>query len=70
MKTTVKITAGKSLSIEKCIHTGGLILTYTVRSAGAASHEPIHLSPDQWTVLSDAGDSELATMHSAQRRAA
>lgn len=70
MKTTVKITAGKSLAVEKCIHTGGLILTYTVSVSGQIYSTPIHLSPDQWTVLSDAGDSELATMHSAQRRAA
>lgn len=51
MKTTIKLTAGKSLTVEPCARRGGIIATLAFELFGIKSSEPIHLTPDQCGAL-------------------
>ena len=51
MKTTIKLTPGKSLTIEPCTKRGGVIATIAFELFGIKSTEAMHLTADQCGVL-------------------
>lgn len=51
MKTTIKLTAGKSLTVEPCTKRGGVIATIAFEMFGIKSSESMHLTPDQCGAL-------------------
>jgi hypothetical protein len=47
MKTTIKLTTTRAMSVHPCKNTGGVVLEITDRAGGAASTEAMHLTADQ-----------------------
>lgn len=51
MKTTIKLTPGKSLTVEPCAKRGGVIATLGLELFGIKTSEAVHLTPDQCGAL-------------------
>lgn len=51
MKTTIKLSTSKSLTVEPCAKRGGVIATVAFEMFGIKSSEAMHLTPDQIGVL-------------------
>lgn len=51
MKTTIKLSTSKSLTVEPCAKRGGVIATIAFEMFGIKSTEAMHLTPDQIGVL-------------------
>lgn len=51
MKTTIKLGASKSLTVEPCAKRGGVIATLALEMFGIKTSEAVHLSPDQCGAL-------------------
>lgn len=66
MKTTVKLTPSKSITVEPC-KAGGVLATISFEMFGVKTSEPIHLTPDQVGAL--LFGMEQAAEASAQRQA-
>lgn len=51
MKTTIKLTPSKSLTVEPCIKGAGIIATLNLEMFGIKTSESMHLTPDQCGAL-------------------
>lgn len=51
MKTTIKLGASKSLTVEPCARLGGVLATVNMNVFGVSMSEAIHLTPDQCGAL-------------------
>lgn len=51
MKTTIKLGASKSLTVEPCAKLGGVIATLNFSMFGHRNSTAMHLTPDQCGVL-------------------
>lgn len=59
MKTTVKISPDKSMSVEPHPGGSGLLVSFTLRKFGMDYSESQHFTPDQWGALMFAGETAL-----------
>lgn len=51
MKSTIKITPSKSITVEPCIKGTGIIATISLEMLGIKTQESVHLTPDQCGAL-------------------
>lgn len=69
MKTTIKLTTTRAMSVHPCKNTGGVVLEITDRSGQAATTEAIHLTADQVGALLYGIEAAAEAAEIAQARA-